>query len=58
MSALCDCTLDTRVESVAGEECQDIGLPGELWVITVVIYKGLEPRHPADGLCRAGSIIT
>lgn len=56
MSALCDCTFDTRVESIAGEEGQDIGLPGELWVITVVIYKGLEPRHPTDRLCRARSI--
>lgn len=37
MSALCDCALDTRVESIAGEEGQNIGLPGELWVITVVI---------------------
>lgn len=56
MPALCNCTFDTRVKSIAGEEGQDIGLPGELWVITVVIYKGLEPRHPADRLCRTRSI--
>lgn len=56
MPALCDCTFDTRVESIAGEEGQNIGLTSELWVMTVVIHEGLKPRHPADRLSRARSI--
>jgi hypothetical protein len=56
MPALCDCTFDTRVESIAGEEGQNIGLIGELRVITVVIHEGLKSRHPADRLSRARSI--
>lgn len=55
MPALCNCAFDTGVESIAGEESQDLGLPGELRVRTVVIYEGLKPRNTANRLCRARS---
>jgi hypothetical protein len=32
MPAFCDCTFDAGIESIAGEEGQDIRLPGELRV--------------------------
>lgn len=43
MSALGDCTFNTRIERIAGEECQDIRLPGKVRVRAVIVYKGLKP---------------
>ena len=51
MPALCDGTLETRIEGIAGEEGEELRLIGEAGVGTVVVDDGLEARDTTDWLC-------
>lgn len=53
MPPLGDSTLETRVEGIAGEEREDIGLAGKSRVGAIVLHEGLEAGDPADRLCRS-----
>lgn len=55
VSALCDGTLETRIEGIAGEEGEKLRLIGEAGVGTVVVDDGLEASDTADWLCGPGS---
>lgn len=53
MPALGDGALQTRVEDIAGEEGQDLGLSGVSRSGVVVVDDGLEARYSADRVSRA-----
>lgn len=55
MSALGDGAFKARVEGIAGEEGQDVGLVGKSRMGAVVVHEGLESGHPANWFCRSRS---
>lgn len=55
VTALCNGTLDTRVEGIAREKGQKVGLVGKSRVGAVVVHKGLEAGDPANRFSRARS---
>ena len=50
MPALSDSTFKARVERIAREKGEDIGLAGKPRVGAVVVHQGLEARDTANGL--------
>ena len=55
MPALCDSTLETWIEGIAGEEREELRLIGEAGVGPVVVDDGLEASYTTDWLCRTRS---
>ena len=55
MPALGNGTLETGVESIAGEEGEDVWLVCELMIMVIIVHDGLKASDAADGLCRPRS---
>lgn len=51
MPALCDGTLETRIEGIAGEEGKELRLIGEAGVGAIVVDDGLEASDTTDWFC-------
>lgn len=50
MTTLCNCTFETRVEGIAGEESENVGLTGKSRIGAVVVHERLEAGGTTDGL--------
>lgn len=50
MTTLRNCTFEARVERIAGEEGENVGLTGKSRIGAVVVHERLEAGGTTDGL--------